>query len=70
MFGLSLSEEKPSIYVYCEKKSFVKNYSSVYSTLNKKHFVILFSFGICNASAVICTNECIPTGGDLADAIT
>ena len=44
MFGVTLSEEKPSTYIWCDNKSILKNSSNVGYKLNKKHSEIAFTF--------------------------
>jgi hypothetical protein len=70
MFGVPLSEEKPSAYVWCDNESNVKNSSNVDSKLNKKHSAIAFNFTRWNVAAGVCTVAWIPTGENIADAMT
>ena len=70
MFGVPFAEERPSTYVQCDNESVVKNSSNMNSKLNKKHSAIVFNFTRCNVASGVCTVVWIPTGENIADAMT
>ena len=70
MFGIPLSEDKNPTYVLCDNEGVVKNSSLVESSLNKKHSAIAYNFARWNVAAGVCRVAWIPTGENIADALT
>ena len=70
MFGIPISEEQPATVILCENESVLKNTSNFESSLNKKHSAIVYHFSRWNVAAGVCTNAWIPTGENIADAMT
>ena len=70
MFGIPFIGERGPTYVLCDNKSLVKNLTNVESTLNKKHSAIAYHFARWNVAAGVCKIAWIPTGENIADALT
>ena len=70
MFGIPLSEDQPATFIFCDNEAVCKNTSDLESSLNKKHFAIAYRFAIWNVAAGVCKIAWIPTGENLADAMT
>ena len=70
MFDILLSDDQPATLIFYDNESVCKNTSNVESTLNKKHSAIAYHFARWNMAAGFCTIDWIPTGRDLADAMT
>ena len=69
MFGILIVNDEPS-YILCDNEGVVKNSSNVESTLNKKHSSIAYHFSIWNIAAGVIAVAWVPTGENLADAMT
>ena len=70
MFGIPISEDNHPTYILCDNERVVKNSSLVESTLNKKHSAITYNFARWNVDAGVCLMAWIPTGENIADALT
>jgi hypothetical protein len=69
MFGIPIENDEPT-YILCDNEGVVKNSSNVESTLNKKHSAIAYHFARWNVAAGVISVAWIPTGENLADAMT
>ena len=70
MFRVPFAEERLSTYVWCDNENVVKNSSYLDSKLNKNHSAIAFNFTRWNMAAAVFTVAWIPTGENIADAMT
>ena len=70
MFGIPISEDQPATFILCDNESVVKNTSNVESSLNKNHSAIAYHFSRWNVAAGLCTIVWIPTGENIANAMT
>ena len=70
MFGIPISEDQPATVILCENESLVNNTSYVKISLNKKHSAIAYHFSRWNVAAGYCNIAWIPTGGNIAKAMT
>ena len=70
IFVIPISEDQPATVVLCDNESVVKNKSNFESLLNKKHSDIAYHFSRWNVAAIVCTIAWIPTGGNIANAMT
>ena len=70
MFGVPFAGERTSTYVWCDNENVVKNSSYLDSMLNKNHSEIAFNFTRWNMAAAVFTVAWIPTGENIADAMT
>ena len=72
MFGIPIyndGEGEPT-YILCDNDSVVTNTSNVESSLNKKHSSIAYHFSRWNVAAVVFQIAWVPTGENIADAMT
>ena len=69
MFGIPMIGDEPS-YVLCDNESVVNNSTKVESTLNKKHSSVAYHYVRWAVAARIISVAWIPTGENLADALT
>ena len=69
MFGIPMIDDEPS-YVLCDNESVVNNSTKVESTLNKKHSSVAYHYVRWAVAARIISVAWIPTGENLADALT
>ena len=70
MFGIPISEDQPNTFILCDNESVVKNTSNFKSSLSKKHSAIVYHFSRWNVAAGVYTIAWIPTGENIADAMT
>jgi hypothetical protein len=70
MFGIPIYKDGEATRILCDNKSVVTNTSNVESSLNKKHSSITYHFSRWNVAAGVCQIAWIPTGDNLADAMT
>ena len=70
MFGIPILNNDEATKILCDNKSVVTNTSNVESSLNKKHSSIAYHFSRWNVAAGVCQFGWIPTGDNLADAMT
>ena len=70
MFGIPMNADKPSTYILCDNDGVVKNSSNVESSLNKKHSAVAYNFTRWNVAAGVCKVAWIPSGENIADAMT
>ena len=70
MFGIPISEDQPATVILCDNESVVKNTSNVESSLNKNQSDIAYHFSRWNVAAGVCTIAWMPTGENIADAMT
>ena len=72
MFGIPLyrDEDGDATCILCDNNSVVINTSNVESSLNKKHSSIAYHFARWNVAAGVCKIAWIPTGENIADAMT
>ena len=73
MFGIPLYEDEEgnnATYIFCDNESLVKNSTNVESSLNKKHSSVAYHFARWNVAAGVCKIAWIPTGRNIADALT
>jgi len=70
MFGIPLDVNKPETRILCDNEAVVKNSSKVESTLHKKHSSVAYHFARWNVAAKVCLIGWIPTGQNIADAMT
>ena len=69
MFGIPIYNDEPT-YILCDNNSVVTNTSNVESSLNKKHSSIAYHFSRWNVAAGVCKVAWVPTGENIADAMT
>ena len=70
MFGIPIRNDSEPTHILCDNNSVVTNTSNVESSLNKKHSSIAYHFARWNVAAGVCKIAWIPTGENLADAMT
>ena len=70
MFGVPLDEDQPETKILCDNEAVVKNSSKIESTLNKKHSAVAYHFTLWNVAAKVILVGWIPTGDNIADAMT
>ena len=72
MFGIPLyrDDDGDATCILCDNNSVVINTSNVESSLNKKHSSIAYHFARWNVAAGVCKIAWIPTGENIADAMT
>jgi hypothetical protein len=70
MFGIPIVNNGEATKILCDNNSVVTNTSNVESSLNKKHSSIAYHFSRWNVAAGVCQIGWIPTGENLADAMT
>ena len=70
MFVIPISEDQPTTIILCYNESVMKNISNVKSSLDKKHSAIAYHFSRWNVAAGVCTIVRIPTGKNIANAMT
>jgi len=69
MFGTSIYENEPT-NIFCDNNSVVTNDSNVEASLNEKHSYIVHHFSRCNVAAGVRQVTWVPTGENIADAMT
>ena len=69
MFGIPIYNDEPT-YIPCDNNSVVTNTSNVESSLNKKHSSIAYHFSKWNVAVGVCKVAWVPTGENIADAMT
>jgi PAS domain-containing protein len=70
MFGIPLDPNQSETSILCDNESMARNTSNVESSLNKKHSAIAYHFARWNVAAGVCKIAWIPTGSNIADAMT
>ena len=70
MFGIPISKDQPATVILCDNESVVNNTSNVESSWNKKHSAIAYHFSRWNVADGVCTIAWIPTGDNIANAMT
>ena len=70
MFGVPIYDNGEPTHILCDNDSVVNNTSKVESSLNKKHSYIAYHFYRWNVAAGVCKIAWVPTGENIADAMT
>ena len=70
MFGIQIHDDGEPTHILCDNNSVVTNTSNVESSLNKKHSSIAYHFSRWNVAAGVCRIAWVPTGENIADAMT
>ena len=70
MFGILIHDDGEPTHILCDKYSMVTNTSNVESSFNKKHSSIAYHFSRRNVAAGVCQIAWVPTGENIADAMT
>ena len=70
MLEIPISEDQLTTVILCDNEAVVKNTSNVDSSFHKKHSAIVYHFSIWNVSDGVFTIVWIPTGENIADAMT
>ena len=70
MFGIPIHDDGEPTHILCDNNSVVTNTSNVESSLNKKHSSIAYHFSRWNVAAGVCQIAWVPTGENIADAMT
>ena len=70
IFGIPIHDDGEPTHVLCYNNSVVTNTSNVESSLNKKHSSIAYHFSRWNVAAGVCQIVWVPTGENIADAMT
>ena len=70
MFGIPIHDDGEPTHILCDNNSVVTNNSNVESSLNKKHSSIAYHFSRWNVSSRVYKIAWIPTGKNIADAMT
>ena len=70
MFGIPIHDDGEPTHILCDNNSVVTNTSNMESSLNKKHSSIAYHFSRWNVAAGVCQIAWVPTGENIADAMT
>ena len=70
IFGIPIHDDGKPTHILCDNNSVVTNTSNVESSLNKKHASIAYHFSRWNVAAGVCQIAWVPTGENIADAMT
>ena len=70
MFGIPIHDDGEPTHILCDNDSVVTNTSSVELSLNKKHSYIAYYFSRWNVADGVCEIAWVPTGENIADAMT
>ena len=70
IFGVPIYDNGEPTHILCDNNSVVTNTSNVESSLNKKHSSIAYHFSRWNVAAGVCKIAWVPTGENIADAMT
>ena len=70
MFGIPIHDDGEPTHILSDNNSVVTNTAKVESSLNKKHSSIAYHFSRWNVAAGVCQIAWVPTGENIADAMT
>ena len=70
MFGIPIHDDDDPTHILYDNNSVVTNTSNVESSLNKKHSSIAYHFSRWNVAEGVCQIAWVPTGENIADAMT
>lgn len=67
MFGIQISEQRPTAHIYCDNKGVMKNSTKMESTLDKKHLEVAHHVTRQNMAAEVCSIAWIGSAFNLSD---